>query len=187
MKEHKSTEVSKCCGEKRFEFPVVGINRGEDTPFYDGCGKCRKVFVLAPEKEEVEVYCPKCGSCGEEGCCSKTCPFCQQTPCVKEYKGCYENVPAPQKQGEEDKLIEQCIGIMGNKAYQGSYAGPREAFRKVLTLAYDRGVGEIKKKVEKMKKDTAPYGFDFSNCAPERVGYNQAITDVLTLLEGKGK
>lgn len=31
-----------------------------------------------------------------------------------------------------DKAIESCIGVSGNRAFDGSYAAPREAFRKIL-------------------------------------------------------
>lgn len=49
-----------------------------------------------------------------------------------------EKGPEPESLREHEakrrlyKAIEECIGIRGNKAYNGSYAAPREAFRKVL-------------------------------------------------------
>lgn len=35
--------------------------------------------------------------------------------------------------------IEKCIGIRGNRAYDGSYAAPREAFREVIRAAIEYG------------------------------------------------
>lgn len=57
------------------------------------------------------------------------------------------------KEGEKswhDPLIEECIRIRGEKAYNGSYAAPREAFSKVLKHARSHTLQEVREIVEGM-------------------------------------
>lgn len=49
-------------------------------------------------------------------------------------------------------FIEKCIGIMGNKAYQGSYAAPREAFRYLIEQVRVDERQKIREMVEGMRK-----------------------------------
>lgn len=47
-----------------------------------------------------------------------------------------------QSQPEWERVIEACVEIRGNKAYDGCYAAPREAYRKILQKEYERGLAD---------------------------------------------
>lgn len=75
-----------------------------------------------------------------------------------------------------NKAIESCVGIMGEKAYQGSYAAPREAFQKILKGLLASLFSDIREKIREK-----------SHCEPHRMEMIVDLADVLSLLQDPNK
>lgn len=70
------------------------------------------------------------------------------------HKDCPSQNESPRKRGMMESLVEECVGIRGEKTYDGSYAAPREAFERVLKKAlssYKRALLEKQESFEDAK------------------------------------
>lgn len=159
--------ISYCkeCGEEAAH-PWIDLCDKHGRPQNEEKNQCDGCQAGEPIKDGLHVYTHKSGaesymSCTkdryvpqeeEKKCCQKCYIACEGNPrlslCEKE---CSCHSPQSKERGL-NKFIEQCIEIRGNKGYDGSYAAPREAFSKVLSLAIAEAKREerelIRKEVE---------------------------------------
>lgn len=82
--------------------------------------------------------------------------------------------PPPDIEVYISKAIEECIGVFGTDAYRGSYAAPREAFRKILRHA-------LAEYGEKCKQDALSNNDDLNAICRDKIrfGYLTALDEAI--------
>lgn len=110
---------------------------------------------------------------------------------------CPKDKPESKTLDEVDSVIEECMRVFGERAFQGSYAAPREAFSKILTalVARVREESSMKLSLVEWKKGQkvgalavlADLEGELPNKWPKKtpsfqMGYDDALSKVRTVI-----